>query len=426
MQISLIKRGGILRVALRREFWKSRIYTAALVSLALVSLSFLPGVALAQAWQFEPTVSLGGNYTDNYRLSINDPDKVFTTKLTGTLGLSRITDTASINGKIGVDFVKYFGDTEGLDDKHNQLLGLSAVRKWERLDTKLDFSLRRDTLLRSVRFFQPPDDVTVDPDPSVDDNLVIENVRRNRINVRPSLGYALTEITDLRLGYIFRGTFFTEKGAAQVVDYFTNTLTGRVNTRLTEQNQLIGLLQVSRYESDADRVFDNYEAQVGVSHDFDETTNLTFTLGGRRTDLESPTEDVQDNGFVFKLSGRKLTGRTRFNGILQRNVTPSARGNLVQTDSFTLAAIHELSPLLLFTLRTRIFENESLRAERAGNNRRFFTIEPILTWALAESWDLRTSYLYRRQKRFDQPESADSNTVFINLTYRPTREVGGP
>ena len=421
MRIRLIKTGGKLRLALGVEFWIYRLYTA-----ALVSLLFVPSVTFAQAWQLDPSVSVEGSYSDNFRLTTENPARVFSTKLEGVLGLSRITDTTSIDGVIGLDFIKYFGDTERLDDKDNQLVGLAAVRKWERLNTKLDFSFRRDTLLRSVRTFRAPDDIAVDPDPSVDDNLVIENVRRNRFVVRPSVGYALTEVTDLRLDYGYLNVLFTEEGRANLNDYFTHTLRGRVSTRLTEQSRLIGLLLASRYESEAERVFDTYEAQAGVSHDFDETTNLTFTLGGRRTDLESPKEDLQDNGFVFKLSGRKLTGRTRFSGILQRNVTPSATGNLVQTDSLTFAMTHELSPLLLFTLRTRLFENESLRADRAGTNRRSLRIEPFLTWTLAESWDLVTAYRYRREKRFDQPKSADSNTVFITLTYRPQREVRKP
>ena len=253
--------------------------------------------------------------------------------------MSRITDTTSINGIIALDFIKYFGDTERLDDKDNQLVGLSGARKWERLDTKLDFSFRRDTLLRSVRSaFRAPDDIVIDPDESVDDNLVTENIRRNRISVRPSIGYSLTEVTDLRMEYAYLDTFFSDKGTVNIVDYFTHTLRGRASTRLSEKNRLIALLLVSRYESEADRVFDTYEGQAGISHDFDETSNLTFTLGGRRTDLESPQEDLQDNGFVFRLSGIKRTGTTKFNGLLQRNVTPSSTGNLVQTDSFTFAA----------------------------------------------------------------------------------------
>jgi hypothetical protein len=84
----------------------------------------------------------------------------------------------------------------------------------------------------------------------------------------------------------------------------------------------------------------------------------------------------------------------------------------------------DLSELLYFRLRSRIFENKSLRTQKASGNRRSLNIEPALVWALTENWSLDTLYRYRREKRFNSPESADSNAVYIILTWQPQREVG--
>lgn len=392
---------------------------------------YLPGMSYAATFEYTPTVSLEGSYNDNFRLETTDPDRVFSTVLGGALGLRRITDTVAMEGIIGLDFVNYFGDTERLKDENNQSVAFNLAKKGERFGAKLGFIYRRDTLLRPTKSGSGPSDIAIEEDQSVDEGLFTRNIRRNRIDVRPSLNYKLTELTGLQLTYRHENTFHDDPGdpndptAQEIADYIRHTLQGRVETSITEKDKLLGLLMASRYDSDdAGRIFDNYEVQVGVSHDFDETANLTFTLGGRRTDLEENSESQQDNGFVFRLTGKKLTGLTKFNGILERKVSPSGSGDLVRTDAFTFNITRNLSELLLFTLRSRIFENESLRTEKSKGNRRSLSIEPTLTWTLAENWALETSYRYRREKRVETPDSADSNSVFIILNYRPQMEGG--
>lgn len=393
---------------------------------------FLPGMSYAAAFQYSPTVSLEGSYNDNFRLVTSDPDRVFSTVLAGSLGLQRITDTMVLEGTIGLDFVNYFGDTDRLKDEHNQFAAFKLTRKGERFSGKLGFSYRRDTLLRTVRTDRDLDELPVGDGQFIDDGLFTRNIRRNRLDARPSLNYKLTELTGLQLTYRYENTFHDDPGdpnnpsAPEIADFTRHTLDGKVETKITEKNKLLGLLRASRFDSDAGRIFDNYEVQAGVSHDFDETTNLTFTLGGRRTELEEESSAVteQDNGFVFRLAGKKLTGLTKFNGVLERTVSPSGSGDLVRTDAIAFNMTRDLSELLLFTLRSRIFETESLRTQKTGGNRRSFSIEPLLTWSLAESWALETSYRYRREKRFNAPDSADSNSVLIVLKYQPRKEGG--
>jgi opacity protein-like surface antigen len=396
--------------------------------IASISL-FLPSLTYAEAWQLDPMVGLEAGYNDNFRLTTQNPAGVFSTIAMGTLGLSRITETMSFQGTLGLDFVKYFGDTEFLkEDNSNQLAAFKASKQGERLNGRLAFSFRRDTLLRTIgaeaAAVQSADSIAIEDDQSVDDGLFIENIRRNRFDVRPSFGYKLTEITQLNLGYRYQNTFYGDAVFSSPNDWDKNTLFGEIDTEISEKNDLLAILSASRFDSESGSIFDNYELQAGVSHDFDETTNATLTLGGRHTVLESSARNLEDNGFVFRLAGRKETGLTRFNGILSRNVTPSAAGDLVKTDSLSFNMTHDLSELLYFRLRSRIFENESLRTQKASGNRRSLTIEPALIWTLTENWSLDALYRYRREKRFDNPDSADSNAVYIILTWRPQREIG--
>ena len=389
------------------------------LSIVLVLFSFLsPTAVWAQAWQLEPEVTVEQSYNDNYRLTTESEDKVFTTRLAGGLGLKRLTETIEFEGLLRADFVKYSGDTERLDDLDNQALGFKASRKFERTNFGLDFLFRRDGLLRSVSVVEDPRDVTVRPDQSVDDGVVTENVRRYRNEVRPNFNYQLTERSSLGLRYRFNDTTYDDNEITGLTDFKRHSITGRFQTQVTEKNAVLVLLTGSRFDSDSGNTTDNVELQVGLSHDFDETTNVGFTLGGRRTEFDTATEDDSSNGFVARLRARKLGGLTRFSFRLERRLSPSGIGDEVETDEFNFNMTRRLSPLLRFSLRSRGFENESIRTRTSSANKRRFYVQPKLSWQITQNWYFETSYQYTRQKRFDSPDSADSNSVFVSINYR--------
>jgi len=95
----------------------------------------------------------------------------------------------------------------------------------------------------------------------------------------------------------------------------------------------------------------------------------------------------------------------------------------VEKDSLDINAARRITPLLLFSIRSRIFVNENIGSGTSGSNRRRVDIIPRLNWTLAQNWSLETSYRYVAQKRFDEPDTADAHTFFINLTYRAPKPL---
>jgi hypothetical protein len=391
------------------------------LSIVLVLISFLsPSAVMAQAWQLEPSATVEQSYNDNFRLTTESEDKVFTTRLAGGLGLKRFTETIEIEGLVRADFAKLSGDTENiLDDTDNsQLLGLKASRKFERTKFGLNFLFIRDAVLRSVNVVEDPRNVTVEPDPSVDNGVVPENVRRYRTQVQPNFNYQFTERSSMGLIYGFNDGNYKDNERTGLNDFQRHSLTGRFQTQATEKDTLLALLTGSRFDSDSGNTTDTIELQVGLNHDFDETTNVGFTLGGRYTEFNTSTEDNSSDGFVARLRARKLAGLTRFSFRLERRLSPSGVGDEVETDEFNFNLTRRLSPLLLFSLRSRGFENESIRTATSGKNLRRFFVQPRLSWQITQNWYFETSYQYTRQKRFDTPDSADSNSVFVSINYR--------
>lgn len=383
-----------------------------------------PGKTYADAWEIEPSVTLEGSYDDNVRLTIEDEDKVFAARIAGALKLTRSTETTDLEGLVRLDGIKYAGDDERLNDKPNQLAGFSAARKGERYTLGLDGLLRRDTVLRTVDLFVDPQDPQIEEDESVDDDIVTREIRRNRITARPSWSYAWTERTDIGLEYQFRYTDYDDDEDLDLNSFKRHTVIGRLNTQVTERDSLVTTIEGGRFDSENDNNFDNVSGQVGVRRDFDETTSATITVGGRFVSFETATqegddrEEGDDAGFLARFQGRKLAGLTRFDLRIERTLSPSGSGDLVQTDQLNFNVARKLTEFVTFSLRSRIFENESIRRRASNTNRRALRVEPELSWQLTPNFSLETTYRYSRRKRFGQPDAADSNAFFVSLVYR--------
>lgn len=405
---------------MRKELssWQEISRSAGRIGLIVGVTVVLSPVAYGDAWEIEPSVSFQQGYNDNFRLTEDNEDQVYTSKLIGAAKLSRLTETMDMNGVIRLDLIKYFGDTDDLKDRNNQLAGFNIDKKWERTRLGLKTLFKRDTVLRSTNLFVDPEDINIEPDQTVDDNVVQQNVRRIRVDLRPSITYQLTERSDIGLRYRYFDTRYSDKQGADLDNFTKNTVTGTFGTQITEKDRMLVLALASRFDPDNDEKTDNFELQAGFRHEFDENTNAGFTLGGRHTRIDNPDGGTDsDNGFVARLEGEKRTGLTRYNVRLGRTLSPSGSGKEVQTTELNFIVTRRLTELLLFSVRSRVFENESVGPRATGSSKRRWDIRPRLTWTISRAWSLEGSYQYIRQKRFDTPDSVDSNAVFLTLTY---------
>jgi len=385
--------------------------------LAVLTAFLVPAQVWAEAWQLEPEFSLGGNYNTNYRLSTTDPQEVGTGRVAGALKFSRLTESFEIAGITRLNFVGYVGDTENLSNQGDQLFGFESKKKFERSNVGLDVLWKRDTVLRSINVVADPDNPAIEPDQSVDNDIVTENIRRNQVLARLPINYDLTERDQVGVSLRFNTTLYEEN---PFLDNYWRA-GGRLDysRELTEKDNLIALAQASRFDSDSGQVTDNYEIQAGYRYAFSETTTAGFTAGGRYTvfDNPGPGEDGTNTGWVARLQATKITGRARFDVRLERNLSPSGVGNLVETDQANANMSYKLGERWSFALRTRLFQNENIENPESGSNRRYFQILPALTYRITPDWRVEAAYQYIRQKRFNEPDSADSNAVFLNFRW---------
>jgi hypothetical protein len=97
-------------------------------------------------------------------------------------------------------------------------------------------------------------------------------------------------------------------------------------------------------------------------------------------------------------------------------VQPSDVG-IVQSDQLSAQWYRNLSPRMAAYLWVSAFHNKSLDQASAAEARTYYSLEPGLSWSLSRWWSLDGSYRYRWQKYTDSSQTAQSNAVFVAVSY---------
>ena len=112
--------------------------------------------------------------------------------------------------------------------------------------------------------------------------------------------------------------------------------------------------------------------------------------------------------------------RTTLEGSYERDVLPSADGQLLIKNTVSLSLQQRATPVITFSFRGAYRENESanLRANSANNNRTYWSVTPGARWAFLPDWTASASYRYRANQSGGSGRRAVSNTVRMAVTYR--------
>ena len=399
-----------------------RACTLPLVVLATIMIA--PLNASAELWRFDPSASVRLTYDDNPELNVANQNSVTSTVVTGAVALSSLTETREVRGFLKAQAFTYSGHDDDLDDHSNLLAGIEYDLKQILSKWSVDASLRRDTILRDIDLIENPGDVTIEPDDDIDDSSVQQTVKRNRIVFKPGWSKSLTELTGIRLRYRFNQVDYDDAAGTGLVEYEDNTFTGEYFRSISERDEFAGSLEYVNYKAaDANREYDGISVEAVYRRKFDETTDGELRVGVFETDYKTTTSSGTEDGFLIGLEGTKRTGLTRYGVRLRRKLYPSGSGDLVRTDEAVLNIFREISERTSISLRSRLYENKSLRADNPDANRRYLSFEPRFRWRMAPEWFFDFSYRYVRQNRDTDPESADSNAVTFSVTFFDKRPL---
>jgi hypothetical protein len=390
----------------------------ATVLLCLLSIIFFPRFLAAAEWSVAPTVTLGAGADDNPELTRGPSDTTPFIFISPRINWIRKTEISAVNLGMSLNATRYSGNE--VEDTDSQTLSLSSFfRTTERTRWGLDGRLRRDTLFRTIRTTPDTGDLE-----DTDVALVEQKVRRTWLSARPTWKYALSERSSLGLNYRITDVSFSNTDGTGLVDYTNHNLSTVYSRRITLQDDLN--LVVNRFAfrpAETGTRSDTTQLLVGVSHAYSETSRGRFLVGSSKT-KQTTTAITEDTTSAVMEAGMVLRSElTTFDGVISRDVQASGIGRSVMSNQLRMYLARKISPMLSFVFRANLLRNKALEGSDPGRDRRYYELIPALSWQWRPEWAFGAEYRYRSKKLDVNPETAESNMLFMSATYAWPRLV---
>ena len=385
-----------------------RKYNLVLSALMLVNVFFGHGNVLADSDDLVLSLGAKEEYLDNIFF---DPDgKVddFITTLSAGLEARKRTERLKAGLKGLLDAVLYV-DNNDLNNLDQFYEGYAEYQVSERFSIGGEASYKDDSR----------------PDRDVEETGLIlgTDVRRTQ-RYEGEVGYELTELSDVSLGYIYRKEDFDDRNND---DYDAHSAVAQWKHDLGQW--LVGTrgratLEYSRYNYRFTRT-DNYSATLGLEKELSELYNFYIDLGGRYSKYEFFNDDefnVNDDGAggVLK-SGLKYRGEyTNTHVYILHDISPaSGRGRTMQRTSVAGFWRYRFTEEVSSGLRGGYYWNRGdLSADPFDEHT--IRIEPQLIYQFANNMAIIASYTYTWIDRKDTDVDRDRNDFFIRFTWNQT------
>jgi hypothetical protein len=362
---------------------------------ALAAVTLLGAPALAADWSLQFGASESLTFDDNLDLTEFDRDAGLISSTAFDLDLLALAKTYKIDFAPRVSVSKTFFQREP-DDWSYFPSGTLLLSKWTKLTTY--------DLVASYSKSEATSNELVDGVFTEDEgdqiNYAVTGTITRKVNERNSLIWS---------------------NAANMVDYtlpsedlvpaLTATSTGTWRheiSALTSAN-LIGSAQF--YDPDSLTVDERllYRATAGINTRLSKRLSVAGAVGAVLLDPEHGDTEVD---MIFNASADYKLKTTGFSFSVGRDLSPSQDGSLNDRYSTRLAVNHEVNDLM--TLGA--YAAYTTQTDSEGEKSSALTISPTLSYQLSEDWSSSVSYRYIHTE--DEVETAHSNAVTLNLSYR--------
>jgi len=398
----------------------------ALPAAAVCLMAVMP--AQANNWVLDPTLRLSAGINDNVRLRQNGASESYQSTVAVGAVAQRATQLSRILATLELGYTNYTGSDDLPADGDFQTLRINSNRRMERTLFEFDVRLARDNALidTSLPFVSPDEEIDLGDDfgDDIDVDGVQQQVKRHRVVLAPSVTHELGQRITVGAGYT--GTLIDyDETDVNRQQSLTHEMVVRSDYLFSERSS-VGLgLQAGlfRPENSVDDI-----DTVGVVLDWRYALSMRTTLelsgGLRRSEVQETGE--KSTGFTGQAGLDHQGEDWRTYASLDRRLRPSGRGVLTETDQLLFGGTRDLSPRVALSMNARAFKSRVVGdREDLTLTERFVNLEPGLTYRLTEQWRVTAQYRYRAIQRAQEASRAESNAVFLNLEFRPRREVMG-
>lgn len=377
------------------------------------------GVAVAvdaANWEFAPSLELGYQYNDNYRLDFaGDEVDVSGGLLDVTLPL-RLVDPirrAEIAPRVRAT---YFPDERDEDSTDYFLAGVFEQRT-QRHVFGIDAEFNRQDVVRSD-LPTPEIDANLGEGVTADSGRVLLRNERDLLRFDPYWHYDLSERYRTELGGYYLDVNYDKNFDGAQEDFRDYGVYAGWGFRATPRSTVTLRARASRYETTFDA--DGYGAEVEWRSDYSQTAHIYARIGGQRTDLGRPGRS-SSSSIVGGVGGRWDWPTTRLFVDLTSRVGPTAAGEVVERYQVRLRLNRALRPRLSFVGGVRASHDEAVDSDTYPE-RDYVAGEVGFDFRMTRQWTLLGRYNYIWQEYSDEPSDRSSNAVRIGILYQPGRE----
>ncbi len=369
----------------------------------------------AAEWRIEPTLRFQSGYNNNITLTPS-ADKPASAEISfqPALKFSRNTATSSVSGTLQAN-IRRFSEEEGLNDE-NFNFNVDTFKSFQQHDFRLGVGFIKDTTLETEL---------------EETGLFFGRTGNVRQSLSPSWSWRFNERTSARLSYDYNQVDYDENPQGYVD---STSHTGQLSlSRVIDERTSLSLSfsqTLTDNENDVLSRFSNL--QTGFEYNLNETLRMSFSAGARRTTTKfsrqfflanvipfSQQVKAEDNGSIFSTSLTKTTERSTHALVINRNISNSVSGRLIEvTRAGTNHSYHfsnRLSGSLNFDLYESLSTNDTSSIENI--KREYYTISPGVNWKLSKYWTLSGNYQFKKQTNNNSGVNAIQNSLAIYLNY---------
>jgi hypothetical protein len=364
----------------------------------------VPVTGMAAEWIAQPAITARYEYNDNVNLSILPQSSVRGSFVTPSLDFGVNTAVWQVSGGVSATQRRYSGQA-GLDRDDNTSR-LSTVYRTERNTWQLTASRRLDSLLGT-------DLITADT------GVAQTQTQTDTRSVAPSWSWMYSERTTLQVMYQLNDVSYDDENTqgGGLFDYDYRSTTVVLSNQMSELNRVFITGGYSTYEvSNTGFDSDTVNVQVGATRIFSSTVQGTLQVGRRKTEAFTR----EDTGSLYSGNLERQFEKSLARLTVSRTLNPTGSGQSEQ-DTLGLVLDNPLTPRLIWSVSGNLLKTRYFAGNITGDDLTYYDFNSGLAWQWLRDWNMGLNYRYVHVKRDDEPESADSNSVYLTLTYRPLK-----
>ena len=380
------------------------------------------GTAHAADWSVDPFITLNADYDDNNRLTHTPGEEieVMGAEFDGEVAFIARTPRTDFRLAPRVRATFYPDEPDEETDSEYVTLDYEFRGQRHRGAFGAEYS-RRETLGRYL-----PDDFDDDigGDPVGGDDLgnsTQPNVQ-DRLFVAPEISFDMTERSRLELGVGYLDVTFEEQVQDDREDYTSASADAAYRFLLSETKSVALRVSGRQYDPADDVATDSQAVEVEWANRMSETSHVYVRGGSNRVEeIDDLGESDWNTGFTGGAGVRWAFEVSEVLFEVTRGLDPNSSGRLVARDELRLRYTHSLSPLTRLLFSMRGVKDGSTNAQDVFEERRYVSASVGFDWRMTRQFTLGGGYQYVWRSLEDEPEDAQSNRLFLGVTWEPHR-----